>query len=188
MPITAVDSINGRLLIPQFGSSVPAFILRKSFTKACSTGSRTRSSCQKQSYRVENVLPDPEIAAERLALFLQIERDTGPRIIVATRAGLDQAAPKRGSLESAVVQLRRGATAKMEEFLERLVGQRLRTRLTSHHSWPVRCPRRDCRSLFVAGAVAVSRGIFRRPNRIAARVRHRYANFRAQFAARSIFC
>ena len=69
---------------------------------------------------IENVLPDPEITAERLALFLQIERDTGPRIIVATRASLDQAAPKRGSLESAVVQLRRGATTKMEEFLERL--------------------------------------------------------------------
>jgi len=69
---------------------------------------------------IENVLPDPEITAERLALFLQIERDTGPRIIVATRAGLDQAAPKRGSLESAVVQLRRGATTRMEEFLERL--------------------------------------------------------------------
>ena len=69
---------------------------------------------------IENVLPDPEITAERLALFLQIERDTGPRIIVATRAGLDQAAPKRGSLESAIVQLQRGATAKMEEFFERL--------------------------------------------------------------------
>ncbi|HEY2046657.1 MAG TPA: transcription-repair coupling factor [Candidatus Udaeobacter sp.] len=69
---------------------------------------------------IENVLPDPEIAAERLALFLQIERDSGPRIIVATRAALDQAAPKRGSLESAVVQFRRGATAEMEEFLQRL--------------------------------------------------------------------
>ena len=69
---------------------------------------------------IEYVLPDPEITAERLALFLQIERDTGPRIIVATRAGLDQAAPKRGSLESAIVQLRRGAPAKMEEFFERL--------------------------------------------------------------------
>src|SRR5438034_7367766 len=69
---------------------------------------------------IENVLPDPEIAAERLALFLQIERDTGPRIIVATRAGLDQAAPTRGSLESAVVQLRRGADIDMEQFLERL--------------------------------------------------------------------
>jgi transcription-repair coupling factor (superfamily II helicase) len=69
---------------------------------------------------IENVLPDPEITAERLALFLQIERDSGPRIIVATGASLDQAAPKRGSLESAVVQLRRGTTTKMEEFLERL--------------------------------------------------------------------
>jgi transcription-repair coupling factor (superfamily II helicase) len=69
---------------------------------------------------IENVLPDPEITAERLALFLQIERDTGSRIIVATRASLDQAAPKRGSLESAVVQLRRGANAEMEELLEPL--------------------------------------------------------------------
>ncbi|MFL6551812.1 MAG: hypothetical protein ACJ8LV_00415, partial [Chthoniobacterales bacterium] len=69
---------------------------------------------------IENVLPDPEITAERLALFLQIERDTSPRIIVATCACLDQAAPKFGSLESAVVQLRRGVITKMEEFLERL--------------------------------------------------------------------
>jgi transcription-repair coupling factor (superfamily II helicase) len=71
---------------------------------------------------IENVLPDPEIAAERLALFLQIERESGPRIIVATRAGLDQAAPKRGNLESAVAQLRRGATAEMQELLEQLAG------------------------------------------------------------------
>jgi transcription-repair coupling factor (superfamily II helicase) len=70
---------------------------------------------------IENVLPDPEIAAERLALFIQIERSADPRIIVATRAGLNQPAPKRGSLESAVVQLRRGTTTKMEDFLERLV-------------------------------------------------------------------
>ena len=69
---------------------------------------------------IENVLPDPEIAAERLALFLQIERNTGPKIIVATRAGLDQAAPKRGTLESAVVSLRRGAIARMEDLVERL--------------------------------------------------------------------
>ena len=69
---------------------------------------------------IENVLPDPEIAAERLALFLQIERDIGPRIVVATRAGLDQAAPKPSALESAIVKLQRGATVKMEEFFERL--------------------------------------------------------------------
>ncbi|PYI62837.1 MAG: hypothetical protein DMF07_12300, partial [Verrucomicrobia bacterium] len=54
---------------------------------------------------VENVLPDPEIAAERLALLTEIERGTGPRIIVATRASLDQPAPKRGTLQSAVTQL-----------------------------------------------------------------------------------
>ena len=70
---------------------------------------------------VENVLPDPEIAAERLALLAEIERGIGPRIIVATRASLDQPAPKRGSLRSAVTQLRRGASTKMEVLLDQLV-------------------------------------------------------------------
>ena len=68
----------------------------------------------------ENVLPDPEIASERLALFLQIERNTAPKIVVATRTGLDQAAPRRGTLETAVVPLRRGASARMEDLIERL--------------------------------------------------------------------
>src|SRR5213594_1353061 len=71
---------------------------------------------------VENVLPDPEIAAERLALLTEIERDSRPRIVVATRASLDQSAPKRGTLRSAVTQLTRGAAAKMEELVEQLVG------------------------------------------------------------------
>src|SRR6058998_3386387 len=70
---------------------------------------------------VENVLPDPEIAAERLALLMEIERDSDPRIIVATRASLDQPAPERGSLQSAVSQLRRGANAKMEQLLDQLI-------------------------------------------------------------------
>ena len=89
---------------------------------------------------IEYVLPDPEITAERLALFLQIERDTGPRIIVATRAGLDQAAPKRGSLESAIVQLRRGAPAKMEEFFERLAasGYERASQVTTRGQFAVR--------------------------------------------------
>ena len=89
---------------------------------------------------IENVLPDPEITAERLALFLQIERDSGPRIIVATRAALDQAAPKRGSLESAVVQLRRGATTKMEELLERLAasGYERASQVTTRGQFAVR--------------------------------------------------
>ena len=71
---------------------------------------------------VENVLPDPEIAAERLALLTEIERGTRPSIIVATRASLDQPAPKRGTLQSAVTKLRRGANAKMEQLLDQLVG------------------------------------------------------------------
>jgi transcription-repair coupling factor (superfamily II helicase) len=71
---------------------------------------------------VENVLPDPEIAAERLALLTRIEREAGPHLIVATRASLDQAAPRREVLQSAVAQLRRGANAKMEDFVEQLAG------------------------------------------------------------------
>jgi transcription-repair coupling factor (superfamily II helicase) len=68
----------------------------------------------------ENVLPDPEIAAERLAVLMHIGSGTGPHIVVATRASLDQAAPGRDALKSALVQLRRKATAQMERFLERL--------------------------------------------------------------------
>lgn len=69
---------------------------------------------------VENILPDPEIAAERLALLTQVERETDSHLIVATRASLDQAAPRRGALQSAVAQLRRGANEKMEHLLEQL--------------------------------------------------------------------
>jgi transcription-repair coupling factor (superfamily II helicase) len=68
----------------------------------------------------ENVLPDPEIAAERLAVLMHIGSGTGPHIVVATRASLDQAAPGRDALKSALVQLRRKATAQMEPFFEQL--------------------------------------------------------------------
>jgi len=70
----------------------------------------------------ENVLPDPEIVAERLAVLMQIGCRAGPRVIVTTRASLEQAAPGRDTLESALTQLRRGATARMEDLLKRLVG------------------------------------------------------------------
>ncbi|PYJ20542.1 MAG: transcription-repair coupling factor, partial [Verrucomicrobia bacterium] len=52
---------------------------------------------------------------------MQIDRGTGPRIIVATRASVDQPAPRRGALQSAMIQLRRGANAKMEGLVEQLV-------------------------------------------------------------------
>jgi transcription-repair coupling factor (superfamily II helicase) len=71
---------------------------------------------------LENILPDPEIAAERLGLLTQLEREQAPRLIVATRASLDQAAPRRGALQTARVQLRHGTNEKMERILERLTG------------------------------------------------------------------
>jgi transcription-repair coupling factor (superfamily II helicase) len=71
---------------------------------------------------LENILPDPEIAAERLGLLTQLEREQAPRLIVATRASLDQAAPRRGTLQTALVQLRRGTNEEMERILEQLTG------------------------------------------------------------------
>jgi transcription-repair coupling factor (superfamily II helicase) len=71
---------------------------------------------------VENILPDPEIAAERLALLTQLEREQAPRLVVATRASLDQAAPRRDAIQTALMQLRRGTNEKMEHILEQLAG------------------------------------------------------------------
>ena len=71
---------------------------------------------------VENVLPDPEIAAERLALLAKIDSECGPHIIVTTRASLDQPAPKRGAVSSATLRIKRGADSTMEQLLEKLSG------------------------------------------------------------------
>src|SRR5262249_49426354 len=70
----------------------------------------------------ENVLPDPEIAAERLAVLMQVGSGKGRHVIVATRASLDQAAPKHGALGSALTQLQRGVSSRMEDLVERLTG------------------------------------------------------------------
>src|SRR4029077_19760964 len=50
---------------------------------------------------VENILPDLEIAAERLALLAKIDCEPGPHVIVTTRASLEQRAPKRGAVPAA---------------------------------------------------------------------------------------
>jgi transcription-repair coupling factor (superfamily II helicase) len=68
---------------------------------------------------IENVLPDPEIAAERLALFSFLAREPGPHLIVATYAGLDQVAPRPDTLNSNVFSLRCGETHQMHALLER---------------------------------------------------------------------
>ena len=69
---------------------------------------------------VENILPDPEIAAERLALLSQIEKGSASQLIVTTRAALDQPAPKRGKLRSASLDIWRGASMGMAELLNAL--------------------------------------------------------------------
>jgi transcription-repair coupling factor (superfamily II helicase) len=70
---------------------------------------------------VENILPDPEIAAERLALLNRVQREKGPHVIVTTRAALDQAAPDPAALSSAVLALRRGKREPLERTIEALV-------------------------------------------------------------------
>ncbi|MDB6148515.1 MAG: Transcription-repair-coupling factor, partial [Spartobacteria bacterium] len=69
---------------------------------------------------VENILPDPEIAAERLALLLKLDDRNRRHVIVATRVSLDQPAPPPGALQSAALSLRRGKNASMEQILEKL--------------------------------------------------------------------
>jgi transcription-repair coupling factor (superfamily II helicase) len=71
---------------------------------------------------VENILPDPEIAAERLALLSKIERQPGPHLIVATRAALEHPAPKRGALNAATVSLQRGNRMMMERIINSVGG------------------------------------------------------------------
>jgi transcription-repair coupling factor (superfamily II helicase) len=70
---------------------------------------------------VENILPDPEIAAERLALLNRLQREKGPHLIVATRDALDQPAPDPAALKAAVLILRRGKQAPLEGTIEALV-------------------------------------------------------------------
>ncbi len=69
---------------------------------------------------VENILPDPEIAAERLALFSQIEKQTSRQFIVTTGAALDQAAPGKDALNSSSIELRRDSKTTMEALLTAL--------------------------------------------------------------------
>src|SRR4051794_20374835 len=57
---------------------------------------------------VENVLPDPEIAAERLALLNHVQSSREQCLIIATRAALDQVAPNPKKLRSGQLALKRG--------------------------------------------------------------------------------
>ncbi len=69
---------------------------------------------------VENILPDPEIMAERLALLARVDKQAGPHVVVATRASLDQPAPKPGALAAASLEFKRGHEIKMDTVLDQL--------------------------------------------------------------------
>ncbi len=69
---------------------------------------------------VENVLPDPEITAERLALLAKLDGGKSLDVTVATRSSLDQPAPKRGALAGQSLSLSRGTETEMESLLEKL--------------------------------------------------------------------
>jgi transcription-repair coupling factor (superfamily II helicase) len=89
---------------------------------------------------VENILPDPEIVAERLALFAKIDNERGPHVVVATRASLAQSAPKRGALQSASFAIQRGRATTMEALVEKLgrAGYERATQVTTRGQFAVR--------------------------------------------------
>jgi transcription-repair coupling factor (superfamily II helicase) len=89
---------------------------------------------------MENILPDPEIASERLALLHRVQREKGPHLIVATRAALVQPAPDPKSLNAAVLVLRRGKTQPLERISEQLVtaGYDRVTQVTTRGQFAVR--------------------------------------------------
>jgi transcription-repair coupling factor (superfamily II helicase) len=68
----------------------------------------------------ENILPDQELAAERLALLSQVDEAKHRQVIVATRASLDQSAPRRGALRTATLKLQRGAAERLERVIDSL--------------------------------------------------------------------
>src|SRR5205823_6003657 len=69
---------------------------------------------------VENILPDPEIAAERLAVLSKLQQGTTPQLVVTTRAALDQAAPAPVTLGSGRLQLRVGDSKPLQDFVAKL--------------------------------------------------------------------
>jgi transcription-repair coupling factor (superfamily II helicase) len=89
---------------------------------------------------VENILPDQEIAAERLAILSQVEPGKKRQVIVATRASLDQPAPKRGALAAAALRLRRNARHGFDEIIGSLgkAGYERVTQVTTRGQFAVR--------------------------------------------------
>jgi len=71
----------------------------------------------------ENVLPDPEIAAERLGLLQSLsgEKSRFARLIVLTKATLDEQVPSPAGLRSEAIQLKRTARLDREKLVAQLM-------------------------------------------------------------------
>ena len=71
-------------------------------------------------FGVENILPDQEIAAERLALLGRVEESQKCHVVVATRMSLDQRVPKPGALREAALKLRRATSKPLDRVINSL--------------------------------------------------------------------
>ena len=69
---------------------------------------------------IETILPDPEIAAERLGLLSAVTTDAGPHVVVTTRASLCQGAPKPGAIRSSWFCIKAGDHLPLDELIDRL--------------------------------------------------------------------
>src|SRR5437764_8363534 len=101
----------------------PTVRAQELFFESLSNGKSQASFCPEAEFAaVEKILPDPEIAAERLALLSQIEKENASKLVVTTRAALDQPAPSRGMLRSASLEIQRGSNMAMPALLSALSG------------------------------------------------------------------
>ena len=105
-----------------FGLSARRYAHRSFFRKLIELNSNASFLPEAEFAAVENILPDPEIAAERLALLSQIEKENASKLVVTTRAALDQPAPSRGMLRSASLEIQRGSNMAMPALLSALSG------------------------------------------------------------------
>ncbi len=87
----------------------------------------------------ENILPDQEISAERLALLHRLE-GKGRNVVVATRASLDQPTPPRGALTRGAIRMERGATERLERIVDLLgkAGYERASQVTTRGQFAVR--------------------------------------------------
>jgi len=115
--------------------------------------------------------PTSEIAAERLALLTRSTATPVHRVIVATRASLDQQRRTAARCSRHRFKFQRGRLRrKWESLLERLVNAGYERVAQVTTARPLCRPAADRRSLFLAGAVAGAPRISWRHNRIAPRV------------------